>query len=417
MSLFLTSNKIAFQHSYEKLLFRLTNISLFLGLLYPVVNNGSFITNLISLLSTVFAIIAVFLFFYKRKNQPLTWPLTFFTIVVVYMLILGFITGNLWSNKTILLTIITQDLRYVTLFLLGGIYSTSERFMDYYHCIMKNIAMISIIMGILSLLFILSSGSLIVRGEENNGLSFHLWWASATCFAYCGIFAFLSDNKNKKNWLYVLIIYFVIGMLFLKRSCFLNCIIIIILSLYLSIKNKNGSKIFLTVIGILIVGLFLLILIPGIKEMVFGALFDRFRDTASNIEEFDRLIEWQTFLKQTPEIKLYTGYGIGNFPIYDRYGVGEDGSLLNALHLGYTNIIFKGGILYVAFYIVLYITIFIKWFKCRKYSTRYLLCFGVSISSLISLFYEGSWTYTIIPFCISAPIFYATSYKRTIQSR
>ena len=148
-------------------------------------------------------------------------------------------------------------------------------------------------------------------------------------------------------------------MLFLKRSCFLNSIIIIILSFYLSVKNKNGSKIILSVLSIAIVTCFILVFIPGVSEKVFGALFDRFRDTASNIEEFDRLIEWQTFLKQTPEIKLYTGYGIGNYPIYDRYGVGEDDSLLNALHLGYTNIIFKGGILYVAFYIVLYITIFI----------------------------------------------------------
>ena len=109
MGLYLTSNRIAFQYSYEKLLFRLTNISLFLGLLYPVVNNGSFITNLISLSSTSFAIIAVFLFFYKRKNQHLTKILIFFTIVVVYMLILGFSTGNLRSNKTILMTAITQD--------------------------------------------------------------------------------------------------------------------------------------------------------------------------------------------------------------------------------------------------------------------------------------------------------------------
>lgn len=382
--------------------------------MYPVVSNGSFITNLISLVSTFSAIAAIFIFFYKRKNQPLTGLLIFFIIVVLYMLVLGFSTGNLWSNKTILMTAITQDLRYVTLFLLGGIYSTSERFMDYFHYLMKNVALISIIMGIFSFLLIVNSGSLIVRGEENSGPSYHLWWASATCFAYCGIFAFLSDKKSRKTWVYVFVIYFVIGMLFLKRSCFLNCIIIILLSLYLSSKNTKGSKTILRVFGLLIATFFIMLFIPSIKEIVFGALFDRFRDTASDIEAFDRMIEWQVFLEQTPEIKLYTGYGIGNYPMYDRYGSGGDYSLLNALHLGYSNIIFKGGILYAAFYILLYITIFIRWFKCKRYSTRYLLCFGVSISSLISLFYEGSWTYTIIPFCISAPMFYAASYKRTI---
>ena len=414
MGLFLTSNRIAFQHYYEKLLFKLTNVSLFLGLLYPVVNNGSFITNLISLVSTFSAIAAIFIFFYKRKNQPLTGLLIFFIIVVLYMLVLGFSTGNLWSNKTILMTAITQDLRYVTLFLLGGIYSTSERFMSYYHYLMKNIAMISIIMGVFAILLIVRNGSLIVRGEENNGPSYHLWWASATCFAYCGIFAFLSDKKSRKTWVYVFVIYFVIGMLFLKRSCFLNCIIIILLSLYLSSKNTKGSKTILRVFGLLIAAFFILLFIPSVKEIVFGALFDRFRDSASNIEEFDRIIEWQAFLEQTSQIQLYTGYGIGNYPIYDRYQMGHDDNILNALHLGYSNIIFKGGALYAAFYIVLYITIFIKWFKCKSYSIRYLVCFGVSVSSLISLFYEGSWTYTIIPFCISAPMFYAASYKRTI---
>ena len=90
MGLFLTSNRIAFQYSYEKLLFKLTNISLFLGLLYPVVNNGGFITNLISLVSTFSAIAAVFLFFYKRKNQPLTGLLIFFIIVVVCFIMVIF---------------------------------------------------------------------------------------------------------------------------------------------------------------------------------------------------------------------------------------------------------------------------------------------------------------------------------------
>jgi len=28
------------------------------------------------------------------------------------------------------------------------------------------------------------------------------------------------------------------------------------------------------------------------------------------------------------------------------------------------------------------------------------------MSSFFSMFYEGSWTYTLEPFCISAPIFY-----------
>lgn len=411
MGLFLTSNRIAFQHSYEKVLFGLTNLSLFLGLLYPVVNNGSTITTLLSLLSTVFAIMAVLVFFFKRHNQHLSWLVVFFTVVVVYMLILGFTTGNLWSNKTMFMMTVSQDLRYVTLFLLGGIYSTSERYMDYFHCLMKNIAVITIIMGCLSVMLIASTGSLISRGSEDSGLSYHLWWASAVGFAYCGIYSFLTEKKNRKIWLFAFLVYFIIGMSFLKRSCFLNCIIIVLLSLYLSVKNKNGKKTILNVIALGIIGFLVLLFIPSLNEIVFGALFDRFTETSSDIENFDRLIEWQVFLEQSSKEKLYTGYGIGNYPFYDRYGLGLEPTYLNALHLGYSNIIFKGGVLYAVFYIVLYITIFTNWFKIKKYSTRYLLCFGVSISALISLFYEGSWTYTIIPFCISAPIFYAASYK------
>ena len=411
MGLFLTSNRIAFQHSYEKLLFGLTNLSLFLGLLYPVVNNGSTITTLLSLLSTVFAIMAVLVFFFKRHNQHLSWLVVFFTVVVVYMLILGFSTGNLWSNKSMFMMTVSQDLRYVTLFLLGGIYSTSERYMDYFHCLMKNIAVITIIMGCLSVMLIASTGSLISRGDEDSGLRYHLWWASAVGFAYCGIYSFLTEKKNRKIWLFAFLLYFIIGMSFLKRSCFLNCIIIVLLSLYLSVKNKNGKKTILNVIALGIIGFLVLLFIPSLNEIVFGALFDRFTETSSDIENFDRLIEWQVFLEQSSKEKLYTGYGIGNYPFYDRYGVGSEPTYLNALHLGYSNIIFKGGVLYAVFYIVLYITIFTNWFKIKKYSTRYLLCFGVSISALISLFYEGSWTYTIIPFCISAPIFYAASYK------
>lgn len=393
----------------ESRMYNYTYYSLVLGLIYPVVNNGSFLTNLISLACTGLAVAAVFCYISEYSLNKSSFTLKLFIFTVLYMLFIGILGGSLRGGKTILLLTITQDLRYTALFLLGGLYAQSERTMDLFHQLMRSVACIAVIMGVLALVMIAGSGSLIARGGE-DATSYHYWWASATCFAYCGLYSFLSDEDKKLNQ-GVLLLYFIVGMSFLKRSCFINVVLIVILGLYMLSKLGQGGKLASRISVIALLSFVVMIFLPGVADKVFGLLFDRFSKTASDMKSFDRLLEFAVFEHKTSLEQRLTGFGIGHYLSIDRYGVGGKKELLNALHLGYANILYKGGLVYAAFYVITYLNVIFNWFRKQQCSIRYYVCVGVAISAFISLFYEGSWTYTILPFCISAPIFYAARYK------
>lgn len=392
----------------EKSFFRWTIWSVVLGIIYPVVNNGSFLTNLISLLSTIFAIVAIINFYSNSESPKTTGMVKFFAVVAVYMFLVGVVGGSLSVGKTTLLLTITQDLRYVALFWLGGLYASSDKYMAFFHIIMKRLAWIAVLMCLLALILILGTGSFNQRESEDN-LIYHLWW-SATGMMYCCYFGLMVESKDRKQFILVLVFYFVLGMAFLKRSCFIDTLLILALSLFISSRNKGGNKTFRIILILVVIMVVLLSLFPAINNVVFSALFDRF-NSVDTLDEFDRVIETNQFLSNTTKWQRLFGFGIGNYLTYDRYDTGGS-SLLNALHLGYMNIVYKGGVLYVLFYIILYFKIFKVWFKKYHKPVFYYVCLGVAISSLVSLLYEGSWTYTITPFCISAPIFYAANYKR-----
>lgn len=409
MSLLSVFKKPVFYSKSEMRLYNYTFYSLILGLIYPVVNDGSFFTNLLSLACTGLTIVAILTYFFSHSIRNSSFALKFYIIVVLYMLVIGILGGCFLVDKSTMMLTITQDFRYVSLFLLGGIYAQDERLMDLYHRLLQAVAVIAVIMALIAIVLIALSGNLIARGGEDT-TSYHYWWASATCFAYCGFYSFFS-KENKRINLGVLILYFLVGMSFLKRSCFINTIFVTIFSLYLLLKQGKGKKLFLNVFLLFVIAFIFILILPGAVDKVWGLLFDRFSDTASDMESFDRLMEFEQFKYNTTLSQRLTGFGIGNYIYYDRYGNNSEVSLLNALHLGFANILYKGGIVYASFYVLTYLQILKNWFRRKQNTSRYLICFGVSISALISLLYEGSWTYTILPFCISAPIFYAARYQ------
>lgn len=401
--------------SSERKFFNITVCSLFLGLIYPVLNNGNLLTNLISVGSTFTAFWAIIVFFLNRGISSLKTPVKFFLIILIYLLVIGIFGGSLYTDKSTIFLTITQDLRYVLLFLLGGIYATDERYMDLFHQALRIVAVVAIIMGVIAGIIIAQSGTTIARDIEDQ-TNYHYWWASTTCFSYWGITAFFKKSERKIG-LVVLFTYFFIGILFLKRSCFLNSIIIVMLAIFLMAKQGRVSKSLKILASIGIILLVTTIVLPSLNKIIFSSLFSRFSDVSVDIENFDRLIEWKSYQDYSTLSQKILGMGIGNYPFYNRYGtINGESSLLNALHLGFANIIFKGGVIYALFYLSTYLKIFKNWFSSKRYSTRYLICFGVSVSALISLLYEGSWTYTILPFCISAPIFYVANYKGNQES-
>ncbi len=402
-------------NSSEKLFFNVTKWALLLGLFYPIVNNGSTITVLISLICTLLSVTAIILYYNIPNKTDASSSMRFYIVVALYMLAIGALGGGFSGGRTHFMMTMTQDVRFVALFWLGGLYAVNDRYMAYFHKIMLLLARTGVVLGLIALLMLLQRGSFIARGVEETDVIYHLWWAPGCCFVYCGFYALINRPKQRV-FILVLILYFILGMAFLKRSCFIDTLFIVVFSFFLLSKQGKFNKGFGTIAIIGVSALLVMMLLPGISDLVFSSLFSRFSDTAKDMESFDRLIEWELFKEQTSLSDKLLGKGIGNFLVYNRYGGGNEESVLNALHLGYANIIYKGGALYALFYICLYITIFVKWFNNRKKTPFYMICFGVAMSALISLFFEGSWTYTIQPFCLSAPIFYAANYSGTKHS-
>ncbi len=385
--------------------------SLILGVLFPVINNGSTISSLVSLLSTFFAFISIILY-YSINNRKKELPcLKAYIYIVIYMIFIGATCGWFFKGKTYIVMVITNDIKYVLLFWLGGIYSTRERYMLHFNKITYIISMIAIFMGCIAILIMFSKGIYILRDIDGNKIIYHLWWASTSCYAYCGYHAFF--YKDKRNvYFSVFFVYFLLGIAFLKRSCFVNVMTVIVISCIILLFQKKIRNAIVWIFVFFIAFIIFYFILKDAIIMVSQLLFNRFNIITEDIDSFDRIVEWKSFVANSTLKQRLIGFGVGNYLLSLRYGIGNIETYLNAIHIGWANIIYKGGILYLIFYMYLYKNIIMNCFLIQNKSKMYIICLGVSISSLLSLFYEGSWTYTISPFFISAPLFYASSYTK-----
>lgn len=392
--------------SAENGFFSVTALGLILGLIYPIINDGSIIANLFSIFATLLPIIAVFIF-YNRCNHGTFIFLRFYVFVALYMIFVGVVKGGFSGGISHVLSVIGQDIRYLMLFWLGGLYASNDRYMAMFHRLMLMVARIGFIMGVIAVVLWSTSGSLTLRGTGDNHLIYSLWWGPSVCYAYCGCYGLLK-KKNRRLFLGVLILYFIMGLGFLKRSSTVDTIVLFGICMYLLAKTeKAGSS-----VGMFFLAGIFVFVVNSFFGGVLDNLINRFSETTNDIESFDRLVEWRAFQENSSTMDKIFGCGVGNYLLFNRFGLeglNAESTNVDMLHLGYANIIYKGGVFYALFYILLYIKIFTVWSKKKAKTPMYFVCFAVSVCALISLFFEGSWTYLIIPFCISAPIFYATN--------
>lgn len=337
-----------------------------------------------------------------QKIHTLPEPVKVWKKMIIYFLIVGILHfGGIDLN--IFSWAITQDLRYCILFLAGGCFAISYKSMSYFHYIMKILALLSIFAGIYSFLHLDLSIASIETRTNTWSLSYLLWWVPGSCFLYWGYYVLIM-KKDKILGYSALLFYTMLGVLFLKRGTVVDVAVIFAVAFFLSKGNKD-FHLMKIIVGLVVVLGIMYIFIPGIFNSVWNMVFARF-DDISDVEEMDRAIEFTAFFEQAPLFSLIFGNGIGHY--FSITGTGIIDRMVNALHSGWANIIYKGGIVYLIFYIYLYKSIF-KNTIGRPLSDYEKVCLGVAISHLISLIYGGSWTYTITPFGIAAPLFFIAS--------
>jgi hypothetical protein len=165
-------------------------------------------------------------------------------------------------------------------------------------------------------------------------------------------FAILSflEGKNIKLSIIYWICSVILNLIFLKRFIIIDSLLmLIVLCIILFDKNKINKKLLLKILAFVAVSACIVIATLGHKILpLFDMVMNRFKES-SDLETFDRFVEAQNYFKTTNIVDILLGKGFLN----TQYGLGIQGY---ALHVGWSNFIFKGGIF-------LLIAVIIPYFK------------------------------------------------------
>lgn len=362
--------------------------------------------------SLFFGYAGVFLFIIKSSKKLYENRIFYIWLILcAYMMSIGIVfSGGLWRSSVSINWLLIQDLRYVMYTAIGFVFA-NKSLINKYHQVMKFLGVAAIIFGVLALLnydFSESAYNINIR-QGIWTISYYYWWLSAAIFAYLFSYSRIT-GKDKFIGYGTFITYVVLGILFLKRSVVINGVFLIIITDYLK-PNRNKSnnkylklalKMGKIIMVIILVSVFWgdrihLLLNDTYLGNVVEAIFSRFE--IDSFRTYDRSREADLYFVYVSWFYWIFGQGIGNY-------VSVGGYFLNALHTGFYNIIYKGGVFYFLFWIYL-IKNFVKALFVKNRLSEYtLVCLCVALSATLSLLYEFSFTYTILPIGYSTSIAY-----------
>ena len=349
--------------------------------------------------SIMFGLFGVLYYFFTSK--PLS-PTKSVLLMMLYLLLVGIINGVIMTWG-----VLDSDIRSVLFIICAAILGSSPNGMRYFHNLMKILGVLSIIWGVLGVLSFFGGGYSIETREGTWTLSYFYWWASCATFCYWGYYSLL-EGKDRLIGYGVLLAYFVLGMLFLKRAALINVVVLMFVYVIINKKHRLSNTLIL-ISSLIVIILVLQHYFPNMYYSIEAALTNRFQ-SIQDTGDVDRTREASMYLKRASYLQILFGNGVGHHvpaPLWE-------GDTILSLHIGWYNFIFKGGVPYFFFLLILFVKIIFNYIN-KKYCTKQMLvCFGVSVSFLISLFYEGGWGNTIITFCVYTPIFYA--YKGFLHS-
>ncbi len=329
-----------------------------------------------------------------------------------YMLCNGILMSRgRWLTSEFGYWLILQDLRYI-MYCAIGFALADKRFVHAYRRLMKQLGIIAIVFGIIALaVYPFDMGAIAYR-IGGWDWPYFLWWVSASIFAYHFSYSRITGRDRLIGY-GTFAAYVILGLLFLKRSVIINALFLIGITLFLK-PNGNRPAIRRKVLiagGTSLILLFTVFLFwNSLSDLIDNTYAGKVivetikRFSVDSIFSYDRAVESGKFFATASAPNILFGMGIGNYQVID-------GNPVNALHIGLYNILYKGGIFYALFwgYILFHAG---KKLLHRKQLQEYdLVCLCVTLSAFLSLLYEFSFTYTILPFG------YATSMAYIIQEK
>ncbi len=371
-------------------------ISIFIGLFVNfmgVLPNSVMVVGCYASIITGYGGLAVYMSdskAYKNKGF-IIWML-----LIVYMLIAGFVVNAFGVGSYSGSNLLTQDIRYCMYAAIGFALS-DERYVNIYKRLMQFIGFVAIFFGIYGLLTYEFNISGVLEGERIGiwGISYYCWWMVGSAAVF--LFSYALAGGNKKSVAYICFgLYLTLGLLFIKRQPVVEALILFVL---IKLMYKQRNKMLKTV-GLIIVAVIVLAWlstkVPYIRALV-DSLTDRFEQDYSTSSRVDEV----GYFKNISNFFTYLfGYGLGNEFIFE--GVHK-----NAIHIGFYDVLYKGGIMFLLFYAYLFKSALCMAFRQMRgqinLNPMEIASVAVTLLAVISLTFGMCFTYTTVIINFATP--------------
>lgn len=328
---------------------------------------------------------------------------TFWWILFMWLILLPFIFDRGDNVSFMINEGLYHDYRYLSFFSLSFLF-ISDKSAYYRTLLFKNIGYIGLAAGFIAVLLVDKSISSISSRENGYTLPYYLWWIVMWVYPYL----FLRYLIIGKSWLWLVLfcLHLLLSLLFLKRAGVVDAGLIIVFFVIFSRSYTKKLKSFIVASILLLVGF-----------VIFGdytdILSNRFQNDSDNIEEWDRNLEILEFYKASTELDRGIGYGANNY--LKMYYIGDRDRPVNALHIGFYNIMYKGGYLYVGFFLFLIYEI-LSLYKYIHFDQEIRIGFILGLVFILGHAYQFSWSYNPLHFFWLTPIFRAIYLKSKLAS-
>ncbi len=379
-------------------------IAVYSGILYQADVQLFFLFKIVSVIS---GCIGLTIYFIKNGKTPKSTLLNLWLALMMYLFLIGFLY-RFPSFPQDIYTFLCMDLSYIV-FMTIGIVLAEDIYLISINRLMKEIVFITIVFQLLAIVWF--DNTVLIEDRNvtitSNNYSYTFWNISSNVAIFCGISFFYNIlNGVKYSFNSVItsvcfILYVVIGLSFQKRAPLINTLSLFVISYIIFViqsRTKLPALFFRIVFFILIFGLILVYLYHNydFAHTLVDQTRLRFTDEYGqngSLTTYDRQREADEFIERTEAFQIITGYGVGNYvatSMLDLHGM---------LHIGYYNMIYKGGIFYMLFLFYIFSKTLQAFLHSKTFNSYDRICLGITISIFVSMIYEFSWGETIMPVC------------------
>lgn len=252
--------------------------------------------------------------------------------------------------------------------------------------------------------------NLALVANYDTGLGHAIWYTYTymLCFATfvvpVALFVDVNGNIEKFKWvIYASVIFAaLICLITQKRAVFIDTILLVLYLFIFRVKKINISYI-ITICMCALIGSYLLKIIGvDILSTLFDNIMNRFESTGEDMENFDRYVEFKKWLTTVTPLGIVFGEGFGSWQNvlgFDNYH----------LHIGWFNLIFKGGLILALTVFIGMISNIVRSYKSNFENKRAIIFLCVLV--MIHLLHSTMWGYSIDAMTLSMALYSSNKLK------